>query len=82
MTDRLNTIFRECVTSIDYAENIIVIHTLAGMANAAGAALDAMKLEEIVGTIAGDDTIMMAVRTKEDTQTVMQKIEELIQNVK
>ena len=52
------------------------------MAMAVAAALDAMKLEEIVGTIAGDDTIMMAVRTKEDTQTVMQKIEEMIQNVK
>ena len=62
MTDRLNTIFRECVTSIDYAENIIVIHTLAGMANAAGAALDAMKINVVLGTLAGDDTVMIVMR--------------------
>ena len=62
LTDRLNTIFRECVTSIDYAENIIVIHTLAGMANAAGAALDAMKINVVLGTRAGDDTVMIVMR--------------------
>ena len=62
LTDRLNTIFRECVTSIDYAENIIVIHTLAGMANAAGAALDAMKINVVLGTLAGDDTVMIVMR--------------------
>ena len=62
VTDRLNTIFRECVTSIDYAENIIVIHTLAGMANAAGAALDAMKINVVLGTLAGDDTVMIVMR--------------------
>lgn len=62
LTDRLNTIFRECVTSIDYAENIIVIHTLVGMANAAGAALDAMKINVVLGTLAGDDTVMIVMR--------------------
>ena len=62
LTDRLNTIFRECVTSIDYAENIIVIHTLSGMANAAGAALDAMKINVVLGTLAGDDTVMIVMR--------------------
>ena len=62
LKDRLNTIFRECVTSIDYAENIIVIHTLAGMANAAGAALDAMKINVVLGTLAGDDTVMIVMR--------------------
>ena len=62
LTDRLNTIFRECVTSLDYAENIIVIHTLAGMANAAGAALDAMKINVVLGTLAGDDTVMIVMR--------------------
>ena len=55
LTDRLNTIFRECVTSI-------VIHTLAGMANAAGAALDAMKINVVLGTLAGDDTVMIVMR--------------------
>ena len=49
---------------------------------AVAAALDAMKLNEIVGTIAGDDTIMMAVRTREDTKSVMEKIGEIIENAK
>ena len=62
LTDRLNTIFRECVTSIDYAENIIVIHTLPGLASAAGSALDAMKINVVLGTLAGDDTGMIVMR--------------------
>ena len=59
---RLNTIFRECVTSFDYAQNIIVIHTLPGLANAAASALDAMKISVILGTIAGDDTVFIVMR--------------------
>ena len=62
LTDRLNTIFRECITSIDYAENIIVIHTLPGLASAAGSALDAMKINVVLGTLAGDDTVMIVMR--------------------
>ena len=62
LTDRLNTIFRECVTSIDYAENIIVIHTLPGLASADGSALDAMKINVVLGTLAGDDTVMIVMR--------------------
>ena len=62
LTDRLNNIFRECVTSIDYAENIIVIHTLPGLASAAGSALDAMKINVVLGTLAGDDTVMIVMR--------------------
>lgn len=62
LTDRLNTIFRECVTSIDYAENIIVIHTLPGLASAAGSALDAMKINVVLGTLAGDDTVIIVMR--------------------
>lgn len=64
------------------AENLVVVKTVSGMAMAVAAALDAMKLNEIVGTIAGDDTIMMAVRTREDTKSVMEKIGEIIENAK
>ena len=59
---RLNTIFRECVTSFDYARNIIVIHTLPGLANAAASALDAMSMSVVLGTIAGDDTVFIVMR--------------------
>ena len=59
---RLNTIFRECVISFDYAQNIIVVRTLPGLASAAGSAIDAMNLNTIVGTLAGDDTVMIVMR--------------------
>lgn len=59
---RLNSIFRECVTSFDYAQNIIVIHTLPGLANAAASALDAMNMSVVLGTIAGDDTVFIVMR--------------------
>ena len=59
---RLNTIFRESVTSFDYAQNIIVIHTLPGLASAAASALDAMHMSVVLGTLAGDDTVMVVMR--------------------
>ena len=59
---RLNTIFRECVTGFDYAQNIIVIRTLPGLASAAGSAIDSMDMNKIVGTLAGDDTVMVVMR--------------------
>ena len=59
---RLNTIFRESVVSFDYAQNIIVVRTLPGLASAAASALDAMNLSAVVGTLAGDDTVMIVMR--------------------
>ena len=59
---RLNTIFRECVTTFDYAQNIIVIHTMPGLASAAASALDAMNMSVVLGTLAGDDTVMVVMR--------------------
>ena len=59
---RLNTIFRECVIGFDYAQNIIVIRTLPGLAAAAGSAIDAMNLSTVVGSLAGDDTVMVVMR--------------------
>ena len=61
-TGRLNTIFRECVTNFDYAQNMIVIHTLPGLANAAASALDSMHMSVVLGTIAGDDTVFVVMR--------------------
>ncbi len=61
-TSRLNTIFRECVTSFDYAQNIIVIRTMPGLGSAAGAAIDAMNMTAVVGSLAGDDTVMVVMR--------------------
>ena len=59
---RLNTIFRECVTRYDYAQNIVVIHTMPGLAGAAASAIDSMNMSVVVGTLAGDDTVMVVMR--------------------
>ena len=61
-SSRLNTIFKECVVKFDYAQNIVVIHTLPGLASAAGSAVDAMNLNVIVGSLAGDDTLVVIMR--------------------
>lgn len=73
-SNRLNTIFKESVTKVDYAQNIIVINTLPGMANAACSALDSMHLSQIVGTIAGDDTVLILTK---DTATAMEFCNEI-----
>lgn len=71
-------VLKEGFVSIDMAQNILVVKTVSGMAMAVAAAIDAMKYPEIVGTIAGDDTIMMAVRTVEDTKSLMNQILQLV----
>ena len=71
-------ILKESYVSMDMAMNILVIKTVSGMAMAAAAALDACHFSEIVGCIAGDDTIMCAVRTVPDTIHLMKKIENIL----
>ena len=63
--DRLRNVFREGVTAIDLAQNIIVLKTMPGLANAAAAALDGMEIEEMVGSLAGDDTALLIMRTNQ-----------------
>ena len=75
---RLNTIFRECVTSFDYAQNIIVIRTLPGLASAAGSAVDAMNLSMVVGSLAGDDTVMIVMRDNNSAAAFCGEIKNLI----
>ena len=76
--DRFIRILREAYISVDMAQNILVVKTVAGMAMAVAAAIDAMEWNEIVGCIAGDDTIMCAVRTVDDTKNLMEKIRKLV----
>ena len=75
---RLNTIFRECVISFDYAQNIIVVRTLPGLASAAGSAIDAMNLNTIVGTLAGDDTVMIVMRDTNAAATLCGEIKSIL----
>ena len=79
LSDKYIRVLKDGFVSMDMAQNILVVKTVAGMAMAVAAAIDAMKLKEIVGSIAGDDTIMMAVRTVEDTQIVMEKIHNVLE---
>ena len=73
MTEKYVRILRDGFSSMDMAQNILVLKTVSGMAMAVAAALDAMNWNEIVGCIAGDDTIMCAVRTVDDTILLMEK---------
>lgn len=77
-SDKYIRILRDGYSSMDMAQNILVIKTVSGMAMAVAAALDAIHFHEIVGCIAGDDTIMCAVRSVDDTILVMDKIRKLI----
>ena len=78
-SDKYIRILQDGYLSMDMAQNILVLKTVAGMAMAVAAALDAMHFHEIVGCIAGDDTIMCAVRSVDDTILVMDKIRKLVQ---
>lgn len=77
-SSRLNTIFRECVVGFDYAQNIIMIRTLPGLASAAASAVDAMNLSAVVGTLAGDDTVMIVMRDNNAAAVFCGEIKNLI----
>ena len=76
--ERLRTIFRESVTSFDTAQNLVVIKTLPGLANAAAAAIDSMEIVGLVGTLAGDDTLFLAMRDNETAERFCEEIHSLL----
>ncbi len=78
MMEKYHRVFREGVISIDTAQNILVIKTVSGMAMAVAMAIDAMDCHEIVGSIAGDDTIMCAVRTVEEPISLMRQLNQML----
>lgn len=79
MSDRFKKLFRDSVLTIDFSQNIIVIKTLVGAANAAAAALDALDLKDVVGTLAGDDTIFILIRNQENVDNAIQELKKLLQ---
>ncbi len=76
--ERYLRVLKDGFVSMDMAENILVVKTVSGMAMAVAAAIDAMHWSEVAGCIAGDDTIMCAIRRAEDTPAVMEKIQRII----
>lgn len=76
-TEKLRTIFRECVTSYVCAQNIVVIKTLPGLAPAACSALDKMNIDDLAGTLAGDDTAFLAMRNNESAERLCSEISKI-----
>ena len=79
MNEKYLRILKDGFSSMVMAQNILVIKTVSGMAMAVAAALDAMHWAEIAGCIAGDDTIMCAIRSADDTLIVMEKIKKIVE---
>lgn len=75
---RLRKIFRECVVSYAVAQNLVVLHTLPGLANAAASALDNMAITDLVGSLAGDDTAFLAMKDNESAEHFAKVIEDML----
>ena len=76
--DRLRTIFRESLLNADYAQNIVVIKTMPGLAHGAASALDGMTISDMVGSLAGDDTVMIVMRDTESAAAFAAEIREML----
>lgn len=75
---KMRTILRESVQSADCAQNIVVVKTLSGMANAAAAVLDELHIEQLVGSLAGDNTVFLAMRDTASAQAFAGELEKLL----
>ena len=78
LSSKLNIIFKQCIISADYAQNLIVVKTMPGLASAACSALDKLSLPELLGTLAGDDTCFLVLR---DTQAAMELCMEIREQI-
>lgn len=79
--EKLISIFKQGVASIDYAQNIIVVRTFTGMAMAVAVAIDSMKRSEIMGSIAGDDNIFCVVKNEEKAIQLTEKFKDIINSL-
>jgi len=78
VADKLRGIFRESIVSIDNAQNIVVIKTMSGLANAAAAAVDSMSVPYMVGSLAGDDTAFLVMRDTESAKSFCEEVHEML----
>lgn len=76
---RLRNIFKEGVTSLDMAQNIIVVKTMPGLGPAAGAALDRIEHSGVVGSIAGDDTVLLIMRSNQSAEQFLEEIQSMLE---
>lgn len=77
VSSKLQTLFRDAVRTVDHACNMVVVKCLGGTAGAVCAAVDSMELPSIVGTLAGDDTIMIVARTEADALRLSRTLKDL-----
>ena len=78
LSDRFVRMFKDSVLSINFANNIIVIKTLSGSANVAAEAIDSMRLPQILGTMAGDNTILVVVRNEEEAEKTVEVFQDML----
>lgn len=78
VSEKVIRVFKDAFVSMDYAGNIVVIRTLVGMGNAVAAAIDAFNIQEIIGTLAGDDTIFCLVKHEEHIEAVIEQFNEIL----
>ena len=78
LSERFVRMFRDSVLSIDFAGNIVVVKTLAGSANAAAEAIDSMRLPEILGTMAGDNTILVIVQNETEAAQAVRRFQDML----
>jgi len=76
--ERLRRLFQDAVVNVDFSENIIVVHTLPGAAQGVASAIDQVGWQEIIGTVAGDDTIFVIVKPREIVMQVVERLESLL----
>ena len=75
---KLNSIFKQCVVACDHAQNIVVIKTMPGLAQGAASALDGMQISNMVGSLAGDDTVMIIMRDLESASDFCDEIRDML----
>lgn len=78
LTDRFIRMLAESLLSVSSANNLIVVKTLSGAANVAAEVLDSMHWPEVLGTLAGDNTVLLIIRSNEETITVTSRIREMM----
>ena len=71
---RINDALVDSITGVDYAMNIVVVHTFPGLAQAVGAGIDGLAIPNVLGCVAGDDTIMLVTRSEEAAKNVSERI--------
>lgn len=79
IANKQQTIFRESILRVDYAQNMVVLHTMVGLANGAAAALDGMEIDQLIGTLAGDDTVLLIMRDNDSAAELATSIRMMLQ---